>query len=305
MTRSAASPFAAPGLQAGRRILACSRLLGTISACIFFVAALAVVDGLQTLMRREFNAVALAPGESAIISGVMPRAATRPADLTVSMEGLGGVTFTPVDAFKGFWMGGDMWRAELTAGADAQPGKGVLTVVDMVPLKKVGQTAVRDEGGAGRALVAAADGSILGQNPALVYSVTVWLSADERNAAELSLLRRMSGLSPFAVAGVAAACAVLFGIGNFLAFTRAEALLARQGVYVIHGVRRQADGVYASFAHTGANGFAAGDAARLFDLNWREQSEARIVENAPLKGVARCAADRPPRYGWLLLLEKR
>ena len=134
-----------PDMEEGKAYLVRSRILGKLSACIFLIAALAVVDGLQTLMRQDFNSVSLIPGETTVMSGMMPQNATGTGDLVVETEGLTGLRFNAVDAFKGFWMGGNMWRAELTADATASPGKGTLTVVDMVPMKKVGSTAVRDE----------------------------------------------------------------------------------------------------------------------------------------------------------------
>lgn len=296
-------PQDSPDLEAGSKNLVWSRILGKFSACIFLIAALAVVDGLQTLMRQDFNSVSLIPGETVFMSGMMPQNATSHTELIADMEDLSGLTFKPVTSFKGFWMGGSMWRAELTANATAAPVKGTLTVVDMVPMKKVGKAEVRDEDRPRQSAPGnATDAPILGQNPALVYSVSVWPSAAAREAAEHSLLRRFTGQAPFAVAGVAAALALLFGLGNFICFAKAETRLARQGVYVIHGVKKQATGLDASFAHAGQSDFAPGDAMALYDAHWREQARGSIVKKDPIKGFARFSPDRPPRYGWLVAL---
>ena len=296
-------PLDSPDLAAGNKNLTYSRKLGKISAFFFLFAALALVDGLQALMRQDINAVALVPGETVLMSGMMPQKVASHADLLVEMDGLSGLTFRPVESFKGFWMGGDMWRAQLTANATASLGKGILTVVDMVPMKKIGQASVRDEN---RARQTAPDNStssyIMGQNPALVYSVSVWASNAEREAAEHALLRRFTGQPPFAVAALAFAFALLFGIGNFICFAKAEARLARQGVYVIHGIKKQAEGLIASFAHAGQSSFTPGDAMLLYDKNWREQGQGSIVKKDHIKGFIRCSPDRPPRYGWLVAL---
>ena len=295
-----------PDMEEGKAYLIRSRILGKLSACIFLIAALGVVDGLQTLMRQDFNSVALVPGETTIISGMMPQNATKTSDLVVETEGLTGLRFDPVDAFKGFWMGGNMWRAELTADASASPGKGTLTVVDMVPMKKVGSTAVRDEDSPRKPAPPeeAAPAPVMGQNPALVYAVTVWASAAEREAAEISFLRRFTGQAPFAVAGVAAAFALLAGICNFVFFAKAESRLARQGVYVIHGVKKQADGPHASFAHAGQDGFKPGERMLLYDTQWHEQGEGVIASKDRIKGFVRFSPEKPPRYGWLVALAR-
>ena len=295
----------APELESGRKSLFRSRLLGKISACVFFLAALAVVDGLQTLMRQDFNSVTIIPGETVILSGMMPQNASGLADLVVETQGLSGLTFTPVSSFKGFWMGGNMWRAELSASAAASPGKGTVTVVDMVPMKKVGQSAVRDEDSSRKAAPAdTAQSSILGQNPALVYSVVIWPSAAERGAAELSFLRRYTGQPPFAVAGVAAVLALLFGLGNFFVFAKAEARLAGCGIYIIHGVKKRDNELHASFAHAGHSGFTPGDAVVLYDASWQEQGRGTIAGGDHIKGFARFSSDAPPRYGWLVALAR-
>ena len=113
-----------------------SRLAGRISAFIFLLAALAVVDGLQTLMRHEFNRVDIIPGEQISVSGMLPYGVEKHTDLDVEITGEAGISFTPIEVYKGFWMGGKMWRADITAAPDARPGKTIVTVVDYPPVKK-------------------------------------------------------------------------------------------------------------------------------------------------------------------------
>ena len=312
------SPAEYPELEAGRKSLVRSRMLGKLSACIFLLAALAVVDGLQTLMRHEFNEISLIPGETVVMSGMMPQNATTHGDLIVEMEGLSGLTFTPTDSFKGFWMGGNMWRADLTASATAAPGKGSLTVVDMVPLKKVGKAVLHDEDSPRGQVAAPADPSggngtedsegkgaetIIGQNPTLVYSVVIWPTPADLQAAEHSFIRRFTGIAPFAAAAAAAGLAFLFGIANFIFFARAEARLAAHCIYFIHGIKAQADGsLHASFAHAGKNEFSAGDPVILYDTRWREHGRGVIVNKDRFKGFAGFSPQTPPRYGWLVAI---
>ncbi len=308
-------------LDAGRKSLRFSRFMGRLSGLVFLIAALAVVDGLQTLVRHEFNEVSIIPGETIAVSGMMPQDASGLSDLRVEMEGLSGLTFTPVDAFKGFWMGGNMWRAELKADTAAAPGKGTITVVDMVPLKKVGRTAIRDtdtpspppvapegtgdEAGdkAGKDAPQLPEGTILGQNPALIYSVVLWPSEAARKAAEHSFARRLTGIQPFWAAGIAAACALLCAIANSLFFSRAEARLARHGVYFIHGIKKQPSGLQAAFAHAGQNAFLPGDAVLLYDMRGRRQGKGSIAGKDAVKGFALFPFASPPRYAWLVALE--
>ncbi len=328
--RGCCPPPAGSGLESGRKYLSSSRIAGKISACIFLVAALAVVDGLQTLIRHEFNEISIVPGETLAITGMMPQNATSHSELAVEMEGLAGISFEPTEAFKGFWMGGNMWRANLKADAKAAPGKGTLTVVDMVPLKKVGRSTVRDEdsprgvaakpaeppaapveggppsGSSPEAPGKEADAGppMMGQNPALVYSVVVWPSVAARDAADPSYIHRLTGQPPFLAAGIAAGLALLCGVCNSILFSRAEALLARHGVYFIHGIKRKEDGLHAAFAYANNGNFAAGDEVLLYDMRWQERASGVIAEKTPLKGFARFPfTGTAPQYGWLLALK--
>lgn len=281
--------------------LARSRLLGRVSAFIFLLAALAVLDALQTLVRHEFNSLDLVPGETVLLSGMMPEKAKEFSDLEVLIEGAPDILFTPVETYKGFWMGGFMWRAELTVQSGAKPGKAVLTIVDIVKPPSGGGS--KDE----------RDRSILYggmQNPALVFSISIWPSEAERRAADTSLFRRFTGFPAFGVAAVAVLLAIAFGIANWRVFSKAESGLARHGIFFIHGVKdvqaareqngpQAAPGYKAAFARAGQP-FTRGDLVILYDKDWQEQGRGRIVEVDKIKAHALFPHDGVrPKYGWL------
>lgn len=284
-----------------------SRMLGQVSAFIFLFAAFAVIDGLQTLMRHEFNSIDLVPGESVLVSGMLPADAKNHEDLVVDMEGEPGLVFTPIESYKGFWMGGHMWRAKLEANTDMRPGKATITIVDII---KENLDASEGKDARDRAILFGGK-----QNPALIHSVTVWPSEAARQEADHSLFRRFTGIQPFMLAAIFVAQALCAGLANWRFFTCAEKALAEHQVFVVHGVKDMAvavkqalpgqkpgadSGTRVAFFRLGKS-FDIGEPMLLLDRQWREQARGRILDVEKSKAHALFDNDAPqPRYGWLV-----
>jgi len=263
-----------------------ARLSGTLSACCFLLVALLVADGLQALMRDDFNRIDLPLGGRVLVSGAMPLQAKAYADLIADIEGLDGLSFTPLADFRGFWLGAHMWRATLDASAASASGQAVLTVVDLVPAKS-----------------AASNATIMVQNPNQIYAVTVWPSETAMQAAHFSLSRRFTGMSAFIWAGVCFACGIAVSVRHFFFNRAAHRALAEEGIFVIHGLRKTDAGYQAIFSPGDKDGQArqpvllltpagAPQGSGVLDACSPHQSSALF----PLDGT-------PPRYGWLLRCE--
>ena len=301
---------ARPSLAEARALLARSRLLGRVSAFIFLLAALAVVDALQTLVRHEFNTIDLVPGETVLVSGMLPAGISKYEDLVIEIQGDPNISFTPLETYKGFWMGGHMWRAELSAAKDALPGQAVVTVVDII----APETDSKNFDDRDRAILFGGQ-----QNPALVFGITVWPSESARQAGDISVFRRITGFPAFGVAAFAVFVALLAGLANWRFFCKAETALAAHGVFFIHGLkevrdeasganpasslRAPLDGYKAAFARAG-HSFVRAEPVLLYDRNWKEQGRGSIVGIDKYKAFALFPLDGiRPRYGWLVLRE--
>lgn len=288
-----------PSLEQSKALLARSLVWGWLSAILFFIAAMAVADSLQSLIRHEFNSIDLVPGERLLVSGMLPADAQEHSDLVVQVSGDAAITFTPLETYRGFWMGGRMWRAELVAAPDALPGNAVVTVRDILPSDDKRNTPF-----AGL------------QNPALVFDVRLWPSESARRSADTSLFRRVTGLPAFGVAVGVFFLAALAGMANWRSHAQAEKALARNGVFFIYGIKKlngteQADrfGPHRTGYETTfdlaerENLFQRGDAVLLLDRKWRKQGEGGIVKVNESKGTAQALFPLDgarPRYGWLV-----
>jgi hypothetical protein len=208
------------------------------------------------------------------------------------MEGDPCLRFTPLETYKGFWMGGQMWRAALDADASCTAGRGVVTVVDILPFEDKGKTAF-----AGK------------QNPALIFAVNIFADQATRQAADNSIIRRYTGLPAFGIAAAAIICALLAGLGNWLVFSTAEKLLAENGVFFIHGLKVLENtpkspsplvGYKVAFAHAGKK-FYRNEPVVLYDDHWQAQGRGEVIEVTKIKGFALFPKNGvQPRYGWLL-----
>ena len=248
-----------------------------MSAVFFLLAAFAVLDALQTLMRHEFNRIDLIAGETVLVSGMLPAQAGSHADMDVYLEGDPIIRFDPQETYKGFWMGGRMWRASLSAYPFAHPGTAGFTITDLTP---EGQ-----------------------QNPALIFTVTVWPSAEALQKADNSLCRRYTGFPPFGAAVAVMLVALVFGAANALVFSSAERILALHGVFVLHGIAKFSDGskpgYKAAFARVGQD-FMEDEPVFLLDTAWRMHGTGRMIEINKFKGFAFFPqTGERPRYGWL------
>ncbi|MDL2275504.1 hypothetical protein LJC22_05220 [Desulfosarcina sp. OttesenSCG-928-G10] len=309
---TAAVDAASASPENARNILARSRFIGRISMVMFLIAVFSVVDGLQMLVRQEFNRIDLLPGETVLMSGMLPADAKTHEDLVIRIDGASGLSFTPLETYKGFWMGGHMWRAELSAASGMKPGEVTITIVDIIKPDASAEDSkdVRD-----RSILYGGQ-----QNPALVHTITIWASEKERRAANHSILYRLLGISPFGMAGFCLLLALVTGLTNWLVFGQAEKALAVHAVFVVHGVKQMAiaarqalpgqvlaatSGLRVAFFHLDVP-VTPGEPVILMDREGQERARGRILDIDKARAHALFPEDTVvPRYGWLVVLADR
>jgi len=260
------------------------RLAGYACTCAFTLTALLVLDGLQALVRDDFNNVDLPMGGQVYMSGAMPLKAKEHTEIRFDIEGVEGLSFTPITDFKGFWMGAHMWRATLDASNVTEPGKAVLTIVDLVPAKST-----------------TTDATITVQNPSQIYTITVWPSAEAMQAAHLSFSRRVTGLPAFLTAALCLACGIAISVVNMLLFQAAQRILAQAGLFTIYGMKKTDAGHQVTFSQCDRKDVRAGQPISLLTPEGVEQGWGVLHSCAPYKCIALFPLDgTPPLYGWLL-----
>jgi hypothetical protein len=263
-------------------------LSGRLSACFFLLAALLVIDGLQALMREDFSRIDLPLGGQAPVSGAMPLETKKHADIVAIIEGHDGLSFTPLTDFWGHWFGAHMWRGVLDAGKATEPGRAVLTIVDMVPAKS-----------------ASSNATIMVQNPHQIFAVTVWPSAEAMRAADFSLIRRLTGLPAFLLAPLGLLCAIGIGVWHYFLSKAAHSALALEGIFPIYGRKKTEEGYLAFFSPGDRQDLQARQPVSLLTPSGAERRKGVLRECTPKQYSALFPLDEAtaPRHGWLVRYE--
>ncbi|MDO5484230.1 MAG: hypothetical protein Q4F27_04910, partial [Desulfovibrionaceae bacterium] len=102
------------------RLRSVQQYSGLCSALILLAAVLAMLDGLQAVVRGSAYRLDMIPGESRSLSGPCPAVTPAPSDLLVQIGPQGApLHFHFEDFFASYWTGTGMWRGSLVAGQTA------------------------------------------------------------------------------------------------------------------------------------------------------------------------------------------
>ncbi len=272
-------------LEQQRRLLEHSRVWGKVSALFFFLAALAVVDSLQSHILSGKNSIRLVGGHTTQIAGMVPEGIEQVKDIRTTWQGPHTVTFTPTERFSGFWMGGGMWRATLATPAVNATATGTLVVEDVRPIPD------RTTGT-----------EVPVQNPDLIFTVTIFPNAQAMQAAAPAWLERLTGTPAWQVAVMAIFLAVACAFMQWWGMHKAVGVLAGQHIFLVHGVRVQGTTeVDVEFSLPKGVQVAEGTPATLLTRGLEEAANGHITQCVQGKAAARFPATTPmPRYAYFV-----
>ena len=268
-----------------RRQLQQSRVWGKVSALFFFLAALAVVDSLQGHILSGKNSIRIVGGHTTQIAGMVPEGIEQVKDIRTTWVGPHAVTFTPTERFSGFWMGGGMWRATLTAPVVNATATGTLVVQDVRPVP---------DGATGT--------DIPVQNPDLIFTVAIFPTAQAMQAAAPAWLERLTGTPAWQVAVMAAFLAVACAFLQWWGMHKAVGVLAAQHIFLVHGVRTQGTTeVDVEFSLPKGVQIDAGTPATLLTRGLEAAATGHITQCVQGKAAARFPATTPlPCYAYFV-----
>lgn len=237
-----------PLWQACRQARRRQRLVGKISAFLLAVALLGLMDGLLAEMRTGSNQVDLLPGEAISLSG--PSALKNPLDSDMLIR------FKPENAplyfnlegfFTGYWFGNGMWRGEVRAEPQAEPGRYELRV--------------SFKGAAGQA-----------EQP---FVLMVWADDAAQRAGSPSYIRRIAGWNPFILAAWFGGLGIVCGMGTYLLGRRYLRLLTELGCSEVFRVSVNSSPCHVWCLASGLKAPRPGDLRMVLDADGRPLSEAR------------------------------
>lgn len=160
------------------------RFFGAFAALCLGIALVTLIDGLIAQMRAGNNELQFLPGEQIVLSG--PAALKNPlaSDLIARFKPENApFTFNLEGFFTGYWFGNGMWRGEIAAFPQAEPGQYLLNI------------------------------SFRGAPAQSVQTYTLLVFADfaAMQAASRSLIYRYTGLNPFLLAALFGGFGILLG----------------------------------------------------------------------------------------------
>lgn len=237
------------------------RLLGYLGAglSILFFAVLA--DTLAQNFSGEFNTFDIVAGESVALGGPMPEYAPDIGHLAVHgvCQGL-ELRFLAED--RSYWHGGRIWRGRLVADPWAQTGTCQLQVR------------------------AQAD---VAQLPALVFNIRTFASAQERQQAASSVVRRNLDMEPGALALAAGLATALTYAAVFGLSQRIGRLMAAMGRSEIFFTKEVAGTTEITFGMGTGQGLAEGDQVWITDATGQPKARATVLRIQANAATARTA----------------
>ncbi len=254
------------------QISAWRSLAGKAAAGFCLLALVALLDGLIGQFREPANVVKLLPGGATEINGALAEKVQGVQDLTVVSD-TGQLEVAIEAVHKGYFLGGEMWRGQLTASPRIQPGEYHLTVNP----KKMHAP---------------------GTPPAL--RILVYPDSLSRQRSYRSFIRRYGDVPPF---GVAAGCLpgilLAFGLVYYLSGRR-EALLAQGGQAEVYRVQRQEGGCEIRFALGTTHGLGPGVQVQIWDGQGQRVGLAQVEESNLTDSRAVLTGDQEIKTGYLV-----
>ena len=234
--------------------------------------SLAILDGVIAKFREPVNLFHLLPGEEVKIDGPIPENIKQTHDLTYDSDSP-DLTVAFEAIHSGYFFGGNMWRGRLLVGKNLSPGKYTITVrpKELPPNK-----------------------------PGFQFRVVVHQNILSQRAAYRSIIRRLTGRSPYLVA---AAFLPLIGITMgliFLLSRRIEVLQAESGLAEIYQVARGEGNYLIAFGLGNKHGLNPGDQVTLLDPNGNYVGSAVVERTSDTDSVALATIAQEIKPGYLV-----
>lgn len=250
------------------------RLAGWAGAGMCLLALLSLMDGLIGQFREPASLIKLLPGLTTEIDGPLAEEVGGVQELTYFSDS-DELQLTFATVHKGYFLGGNLWRGQVTASPRIQPGEYHLTVA---PRRSTSPEAT------------------------LAFSIVVFPDRLSLQRSSKSLVRRYAGLSPW---GAAAAClpGILLAFGAVFYFSlQTDRLMAQKGRAEIYRVIKKDGAFEIHFGLGTEHGVQPGLQLQVYNPDGQAAGLARVEEAAATDAVALVTADQEIRPGYMVCL---
>ncbi|MCL4503785.1 MAG: hypothetical protein M1438_18310 [Deltaproteobacteria bacterium] len=256
------------------RIIRWRNLAGWVGAGFFLLAFLALIDGLVGQWREPASLIKLLPGQTVEIDGPLLEEVKDSRELSYFSDSSSlRITFAAVH--KGYFLGGNLWRGQITAGPQIPPGEYYLTVAPRWSTSKQATPAFR----------------------ILVFPDQLSLQHSSK-----SVIRRYLGFSPWALAALCLP-GILLSFGTVFLFSlKLTQLQAQEGKAEIYRVIRRDGDFEVHFSLGMEHGMQPGLELRVFNPRGEPVALARVEQATPKDAIAVVTTDQEIRPGFMVCL---
>lgn len=254
------------------RLATYRRWLGWSGTVICLILVAALIDALQEKANTEFNHLGVLAGEPKTINGHLPGASRDISEIQVDSSSP-QLRLTIASTYKGFWMGGQMWKGQVVADPGCVPGRYRIAV------------RAREQAKA---------------DPALVFPIDVYGSERERNQRSASFFRRYLSAPAFQVAGALFPAVVIVFGGVYLLSNQMERHMREQGQAEIYMLKKTVEGLQVSFSMGSRQGLAVGTHLVVLDDSGLVIGQARVVQCSETEAVALVESGQQTEVGHIV-----
>ncbi len=223
-------------------------ILGRFCSIAAILALVSILDALAASYIKPANDLDIITGRSFKITGNVYGNVKSIRDISVVSDSPDLTLEFEKDLFSGYWLGTEMWRAELKAASSLKPGKYNMRIVSS------GLTEVKPE-----------DRPKL--EALLRYTVNVYGDVKSQRQGSLSLINRFTGLPSWLLAIGFFLTALSTGAWIFVISGKIDAEMAKQGFAEIYRVSKNAGGLEVFFGLGKRHGLESGEKIGLFDAS--------------------------------------
>ncbi len=223
-------------------------ILGRLCLFVSMIALISVSDGLSAAHRKPANDFDIIAGRSFKITGNVYGNVKSARDMAVVSDSPELTLNFDKDIFSGYFLGVEMWRAQLKAGSALSPGRYHLRLIppDLPEIKPEDRQKLE---------------------ALLTYTVNVYADVKSQRQGSLSFINLYIGVSPWFTAIGFFLTAVSTGAWIFVIFGKIEAVLAKQGFVEIYRVSKNAGWLEVFFGLGKRHGLEAGEKIGLFNAS--------------------------------------
>lgn len=228
------------------KLIATRTLMGKLSFLALVIALLGVGDGLLASWRTPKNQCDMITGHSAEIIGKFYGTSTNPGDLGYVSCSKGVMVHFDTRAFKGFWLGENMWRGNILISSDQKEG----TYPIRITFKDLSNIKPKDRPKLDKLLT---------------YSVRVFENAESMRKHELSAVKRYLGILPWYLSIFSLPVILVTVLIGFLLSVKIERGMAERGKAEVYRVSKNDDQLEIHFGLGKNHGLSIGERLMLFN----------------------------------------